>query len=155
MADAITLITEPHVDSLIRANLYHVRGSEADLVVDAGTGIAPLAWVLGGLIGAGQRVHPPWPVLLIDGDEHAIAETDVIHADADHRTPSMAAKLSRSVMRAVVLSLQSCVRIAKVPERVAERRRARGFQDEWRTRAQGPSDLRARPCHRGPVCGSR
>jgi glyoxylase-like metal-dependent hydrolase (beta-lactamase superfamily II) len=56
VADGITLITEPHVDSLIRANFYHVRGSEADLVVDSGTGIAPLAWVLGGLIGAGQRV---------------------------------------------------------------------------------------------------
>lgn len=56
VADGITLITEPHVDSLIRANFYHVRGSEADLVVDAGTGIAPLAWVLGGLMGAGQRV---------------------------------------------------------------------------------------------------
>jgi glyoxylase-like metal-dependent hydrolase (beta-lactamase superfamily II) len=56
VADGITLITEPHVDPLIRANFYHVRGSEADLVMDAGTGIAPLAWVLGGLIGAGQRV---------------------------------------------------------------------------------------------------
>ena len=56
VADGITLITEPHVDPLIRANFYHVRGSEADLVVDAGTGIAPLAWALGGLTGAGQRV---------------------------------------------------------------------------------------------------
>lgn len=44
------------MDPLIRANLYHVRGAEADLVVDTGTGIAPLAWALGGLIGAGQRV---------------------------------------------------------------------------------------------------
>ena len=44
------------MDPLIRANFYHVRGSEADLVVDAGTGIAPLAWVLGGLTGASQRV---------------------------------------------------------------------------------------------------
>jgi hypothetical protein len=34
VADGITLITEPHVDPLIRANLYHVRGTEADLVVD-------------------------------------------------------------------------------------------------------------------------
>ena len=56
VADGITLVTEPHVDSLIRANFYHVRGSEADLIVDAGTGIAPLAWVLGELIDVGQRV---------------------------------------------------------------------------------------------------
>ncbi len=56
MADGITLITEPHVDSLIRANFYHVRGSEAELIVDTGTGIAPLAWVLGALTGAAKRV---------------------------------------------------------------------------------------------------
>jgi glyoxylase-like metal-dependent hydrolase (beta-lactamase superfamily II) len=55
VADGITLITEPHVDSLIRANFYHVHGSEADLIVDTGIGIAPLASVLGGLIGA-ERV---------------------------------------------------------------------------------------------------
>jgi glyoxylase-like metal-dependent hydrolase (beta-lactamase superfamily II) len=56
VADGITRVTEPHLDSLIRANFYHVRGSEADLIVDTGTGIAPLARVLGGLIDAGKRV---------------------------------------------------------------------------------------------------
>jgi hypothetical protein len=38
VADGITLITEQHVDSLIRANFYHVHGAEADLIVDTGTG---------------------------------------------------------------------------------------------------------------------
>jgi len=56
VADGITLITEPYVDPLIRANFYHVHGSEADLVVDTGTGTAPLAWVLRGLTGAAERV---------------------------------------------------------------------------------------------------
>jgi glyoxylase-like metal-dependent hydrolase (beta-lactamase superfamily II) len=56
VAEGITLITEPHVDSLIRANFYHVCGSEADLIVDTGTGVAPLAWVLGGLVDADKRV---------------------------------------------------------------------------------------------------
>jgi glyoxylase-like metal-dependent hydrolase (beta-lactamase superfamily II) len=56
VADGITLVTEPHVASLIRANFYHVRGSEADLIVDTGTGIAPLAWVLGGLVDDARRV---------------------------------------------------------------------------------------------------
>jgi hypothetical protein len=56
VADGITLLTEPHVDSLIRANFYHVHGSEADLIVDTGTEIAPLARVLGGPIGAAKRV---------------------------------------------------------------------------------------------------
>lgn len=40
------------------------------------------------------------------------------------------------------------VRIAEAPERVAERHRARGFQDERRIGAQGPGDLRTRACHR-------
>jgi glyoxylase-like metal-dependent hydrolase (beta-lactamase superfamily II) len=40
----------------VRANFYHVRGSEADLIVDTGTGIAPLAWMLGGLTEVGKRV---------------------------------------------------------------------------------------------------
>jgi glyoxylase-like metal-dependent hydrolase (beta-lactamase superfamily II)/SAM-dependent methyltransferase len=56
VADGITRVAEPHLDSLIRANFYHVRGSEADLIVDTGTGIAPLARVLGGLIDPGKRV---------------------------------------------------------------------------------------------------
>jgi hypothetical protein len=56
VADGITLITEPHVDALIRANFYHVRGSEADLIVNTGTGIAPLAWVLGGLMDPAKQV---------------------------------------------------------------------------------------------------
>lgn len=56
VADGITLITEPHVHPLLRANLYHVRGTGADLVVDTGTGIAPLAWVLDRLTSAGKPV---------------------------------------------------------------------------------------------------
>ncbi len=56
VADGITLISEPHVAPLIRANFYHVRGSEADLIVDTGTGIAPLAWALKGLTDAAERV---------------------------------------------------------------------------------------------------
>jgi hypothetical protein len=40
--------------------------------------------------------------------------------------------------------------IAVAPERVAERHRARGFQDEPRIGAHGPGDLRAYGCHCGP-----
>jgi hypothetical protein len=48
VTDGITLIAEPHVDSLIGANFYHVHGSKADLIVDTGTGVAPLVWGLAG-----------------------------------------------------------------------------------------------------------
>ena len=40
--DDITLITEPHVTPLIRCNIWHVRGSDRDMVVDSGLGIASL-----------------------------------------------------------------------------------------------------------------
>ncbi len=40
--DDITHIWEPHVDPLIRCNIWHVRGRERDLLVDTGLGIASL-----------------------------------------------------------------------------------------------------------------
>jgi glyoxylase-like metal-dependent hydrolase (beta-lactamase superfamily II) len=42
LGDGLTLIEEPHVDDLLAANLWHQRGSERDLVVDAGLGIVRL-----------------------------------------------------------------------------------------------------------------
>ena len=40
--DAVTLLWEPHVDPLIRCNIWHVRGRDRDLLVDSGLGIASL-----------------------------------------------------------------------------------------------------------------
>lgn len=40
--DQITLIWEPHVDPLIRCNIWHVRGGDRDLLVDTGLGMASL-----------------------------------------------------------------------------------------------------------------
>ena len=56
LGDGVTLLTEPYVDPLLRANLFHVRGRDADLLVDAGTGIAPLRPALGGLLDPGRPV---------------------------------------------------------------------------------------------------
>lgn len=41
--DGVTLILEPHVDPLIRCNIWHIRGADRDLIVDSGLGIASLA----------------------------------------------------------------------------------------------------------------
>jgi glyoxylase-like metal-dependent hydrolase (beta-lactamase superfamily II) len=41
--DGVTLIWEPHVDPLIRCNIWHVRGEGRDLLVDSGLGIASLS----------------------------------------------------------------------------------------------------------------
>ena len=40
VGDTITLVREPHVDPLVRANLWHVRGRDRDLMVDCGLGVA-------------------------------------------------------------------------------------------------------------------
>jgi len=39
---AITLLGEPYVDPFVRANIWHVRGRERDLLVDTGLGISSL-----------------------------------------------------------------------------------------------------------------
>ncbi len=38
-----TMLTEPFVHDFVRANVWHVRGRDADLLVDTGMGIVPLA----------------------------------------------------------------------------------------------------------------
>lgn len=48
--DAITLLWEPHVISLMRCNIWHVRGRERDLVIDTGMGVCSLVRELGELI---------------------------------------------------------------------------------------------------------
>ena len=41
--DTTTMLTEPFVHPYMRANMWHVRGRDADLLVDTGMGICPLA----------------------------------------------------------------------------------------------------------------
>jgi glyoxylase-like metal-dependent hydrolase (beta-lactamase superfamily II) len=40
--DDVTLLYEPHVNSLLRCNIWHVRGRNGDLLVDTGLGVASL-----------------------------------------------------------------------------------------------------------------
>ena len=40
--DGVVLITEPHVDPFLRANLFLVRGRDRDLLVDSGLGLGSL-----------------------------------------------------------------------------------------------------------------
>jgi glyoxylase-like metal-dependent hydrolase (beta-lactamase superfamily II) len=64
--DGITLLWEPHVDPLLRCNIWHVRGRDRDLMVDTGLGIVSLT---------DATRH------LIDKPVAAVAT----HAHADHR----------------------------------------------------------------------
>jgi glyoxylase-like metal-dependent hydrolase (beta-lactamase superfamily II) len=38
----VTLLREPHVDPLLRCNVWHVRGRDRDMVVDSGVGVVSL-----------------------------------------------------------------------------------------------------------------
>jgi glyoxylase-like metal-dependent hydrolase (beta-lactamase superfamily II) len=49
IGDGVVRITEPHVDPLLRANMFLVRGRRRDLLVDTGLGLASLRGDLRGL----------------------------------------------------------------------------------------------------------
>lgn len=66
MGGGLTLIDEPHTDVLMRANIWHLRGRDRDLLVDGGLGVAPL--------------RPAFPELF-DGRETIVVAT---HTHADH-----------------------------------------------------------------------
>lgn len=42
VADGVAVVTEPHAHPLLRANVWHLRGRDRDLVVDTGLGVASL-----------------------------------------------------------------------------------------------------------------
>ncbi|MFN0030204.1 MAG: MBL fold metallo-hydrolase [Acidimicrobiales bacterium] len=42
VSDGLTLLVEPHVDPLIRCNIWHLRGAHGDLLIDSGLGIMSL-----------------------------------------------------------------------------------------------------------------
>lgn len=81
---AVTCIDEPHVHELLQANVWHVRGAERDLVVDAGLGVASL------------RAELPWlfandPLLVVThthldhvGGAHEFTDVAVHAAEAEH-----------------------------------------------------------------------
>jgi glyoxylase-like metal-dependent hydrolase (beta-lactamase superfamily II) len=48
------VLTEPHVDELLRAGLWYVRGRDRDLLVDTGNGVGALSPVLARLARAGR-----------------------------------------------------------------------------------------------------
>lgn len=50
VGDGITLFFEPHVHRWFRANLWHVRGRDLDLVIDTGNGIASLRSAMADLL---------------------------------------------------------------------------------------------------------
>ncbi len=56
VSPALTLITEPHVDEMVSANMWLVRGRERDLLVDCGPGVASLRSALAPLVSGDDPV---------------------------------------------------------------------------------------------------
>ena len=42
LSDGVTLIDEPHIEPFYRCNVWHVRGSAGDMLVDSGMGVVSL-----------------------------------------------------------------------------------------------------------------
>lgn len=111
VGDGVTRIWEPHVHPLMQANMWHVRGREADLLVDSGMGVGDLAGTLraAGLIGERPlllvltHVHPDhsggahqfWPRLVHHAEASLLSEDDGWH-------PLVAAEYSPDLWRALM-----------------------------------------------------
>lgn len=54
----LTVVTEPHVHPFLRANVWHLRGSRRDLVVDTGLGVAALRAAVPDLLDRGLDRTP-------------------------------------------------------------------------------------------------
>ena len=87
--DDLTLIWEPHVDPLLRCNIWHVRGRDKDLLIDTGLGLAPLRPAIAELIdkplaAVATHIHLDHVGAMHEFDERLIHE---LEADdlADYR----------------------------------------------------------------------
>jgi len=65
VAPGVTRLSEPFLHRFVRANLWLVEGREADLLVDTGCGVVPLAPVVAGL-----RADPAKPLLVVATHVH-------------------------------------------------------------------------------------
>ncbi|GGF57313.1 Glyoxylase, beta-lactamase superfamily II [Mameliella alba] len=63
--DRTWVLSEPHVHPIFSANIFLVLGSEADMVVDSGMGVAPLRPVIDAL-----RPNPERPLILFTTHTH-------------------------------------------------------------------------------------
>lgn len=81
VAPGVTCLTEPAVHEFYRANIYHLAGRDADLVVDFGCGLSPLRPALP-LTGK--------PVIAVASHAH-VDHVGGFHEFADRRGPAIEA----------------------------------------------------------------
>ena len=81
--DGITHIWEPHVDDFMRCNIWHVRGRDADLLIDSGMGMASLSEAIAALIDKPVLAFATHSHFDHVGSHHEFAERLVHEAEAD------------------------------------------------------------------------
>ena len=84
ISDRLQMITEPHVHPLLSANIWHLRGSRRDLIVDAGLGVAPL--------------RPALPQLFENDPELVLTHAHLDHMGGAHEFASCRAHDAESVL---------------------------------------------------------
>ena len=79
---ATTMLTEPFVHDYMRANIWHLRGRDADLLVDTGMGICPLA---------PEIDMPPGKQLIVVATHIHLDHVGSLHEFADRAGPAQSA----------------------------------------------------------------
>lgn len=87
VSDDITLLWEPHVHPFLRCNIWHLRGRDADLLVDTGLGVASLKDEIADLVdkplvAVATHIHYDHVGCLHEFDErvmHAIEAPRMVH----------------------------------------------------------------------------
>lgn len=77
-----TMLTEPFVHDTMRANIWHLKGRDADLLVDTGMGICPLA---------PEIEMPPGKPLLVVATHIHLDHVGSLHEFADRAGPAQSA----------------------------------------------------------------
>jgi len=79
----IVRITEPYVDEILRSNLWWLRGTDRDIVIDAGLGVVPLRQGLASMFDRDPMVLLTHAHLDHVGGAYEFTETGAHTADVD------------------------------------------------------------------------
>ena len=83
LVPGLDMLTEPHVHGFVRANIFHLRGRDRDLVVDTGMGLSRLS--------AALDLTPGKPVLALATHIH-LDHVGSLHEFVERAGPRMAAE---------------------------------------------------------------
>lgn len=83
VSDDLTMLDEPHVHEIFRSNIWHVRGRDADLVVDTGMGL--------GILSAALDLVPGKPVVVVATHAH-VDHIGSLHEFAERAGPRIEAE---------------------------------------------------------------